>query len=93
MRKKFTATVKAKIAIEAIKGKKVSEIASLYQVHPTQVQQWKTAALDHLESLFQDKRRKRDKSKDELIEELYKIIGQRETELSWLKKKLSIPDS
>ncbi|MBU1167513.1 hypothetical protein KKC60_03850 [Patescibacteria group bacterium] len=61
MRKTFSA---------AIKAKKVSEIASLYQIHPTQVQQWKSAALDHLEDLFLDKRRKKDKSKDDLIEEL-----------------------
>jgi len=30
--------------------------------------------------------------KEKLIDELYKIIGQRDTELEWLKKKFSIFD-
>ena len=34
-----------------------------------------------------DKRQKRDKDKDMLIEELYKQIGQLKVEVDWLKKK------
>ena len=32
----------------------------------------------------------RDKTKDELIEELYKTVGKLQLELEWLKKKLEI---
>lgn len=42
--------------------------------------------------LFSDKRKSENKSQEELIEQLYKLVGQRDIELSWLKKKLSIFD-
>ena len=84
---------KAQVALEALKGEKtINQISSQYQVHPTQIQRWKTIVADGLPGLF-SQGSKKDKSlteKDELIEELYKIIGQRETELNWLKKKLNI---
>lgn len=41
-RRQFSADWKAKIAFEAIKGQRtIQEIASHYEVHPTQVTQWK----------------------------------------------------
>ncbi len=87
---------KAKIVLEVLRGEKtINQISSQYQVHPTQVQRWKTAVLEGLPGLFSKDKRK-DKvlsEKEELIEELYKNIGQRETELNWLKKKLSITDN
>ena len=43
----FGRAFKAKVAIEAIKGvKTVNEIASIYEVHPNQVRQWKKQALE-----------------------------------------------
>jgi len=46
-RRNFGKAFKAKVAIEAIKGEKtVNEIASLYEVHPSQVRQWKKLALE-----------------------------------------------
>ncbi len=87
---------KARIALEAIRGEKtINQISSHYQLHPNQVQRWKAAALEGLPGLFSKDCRK-DKilsEKEKLIEDLYKIIGQRETELNWLKKKLNITDS
>ena len=91
MKKQFTPHQKASVALAVLKGDKtVSQISSLYQVHPTQVHQWEKVAKEGLLSLFADKRKRADKEKDDLIEELYKIIGQRDTELDWLKKKLHL---
>ena len=40
MRKKISAELKAKVAIEAVKGlMTISEIASIYQIHPNQISQ------------------------------------------------------
>ena len=51
MRKKISAELKAKVAIESIKGlKTISEISSIYQVHPHQVSLWKK---QYLESAIQ----------------------------------------
>ncbi|MDD4641184.1 MAG: transposase, partial [Bacteroidales bacterium] len=42
MRKKISAEIKARVAIEAVRGMKtISEIASQYEVHPNQVSLWK----------------------------------------------------
>lgn len=87
MRKKYTAKQKASIALSAIKGEKLSKIASSYEVHPTQIGQWKKVIEDEVENLFLDKRKKENYNKDRMIEELYKVIGQRDIELAWLKKK------
>ena len=91
MKKQFTSVQKANVALAMIKGDKtVSQISSLYQIHPTQIKQWERIAKEGLQILFTDKRKREDKEKDQLIEELYKIIGQRDTELDWLKKKLHL---
>ena len=91
MKKIFTPQQKAFIALEAVKGDKtISQIASIHEVHPTQVQQWKKIVSENVSSLFSDKRRKEGKSEQQIIDELYRIIGQRDMELAWLKKKLQI---
>ena len=91
MKKYLKASQKAAIVLAALKGEKtVNELSSLYQVHPTQIKRWKKTAEESLAGIFKDKRKKEGKNKDKLIDELYKIIGQRETELAWLKKKLHL---
>jgi transposase len=89
MKKTFTPQQKAQVVLAAIKGEKtISQIASLYEVHPTQVQAWKKQALSALPDVFADKRKKENQTQEQLINELYKTVGQRDIELEWLKKKL-----
>ena len=91
MKKVFTPQQKATVALAAIRGDKtVSQIASDYEVHPTQVQQWKKTMLENISSIFTDKRTKEGKPERELIDELYRVIGQRDIELGWLKKKFQL---
>ncbi len=91
MKKIFTPQQKAQVAVAAIKGEKtISQIAGLYEVHPTQIQAWKKQALSVLPEIFSDKRKKENQTQDQLINELYKIVGQRDIELEWLKKKLQL---
>jgi len=68
----------------------MSKIASLYQVHPTQIGRWKKILENEAEKLFSDKRKKENQGKDRLIEELYRVVGRREMEISWLKKKYNL---
>src|SRR5881275_1602009 len=52
-RKNYSSDLKARVALEAIKGQKTAnEIAAEYAVHPTQIAQWKKQALDGLPELF-----------------------------------------
>ena len=91
MKKVFTPQQKAAVALEAIKGDRtVNQIASAYEVHPSQIQSWKKIVQENLTTLFTDKRRKEGKPEQELIDELYRTIGQRDIELGWLKKKFQL---
>ena len=90
----FSPQEKAQVALTAIKGEKtMSQISSEFQAHPTQIGLWKKQALDNLAELFKDNRKKEKQVKlahQEQLDNLYKVIGQRDIELDWLKKKLSI---
>ncbi len=56
-RRKFSSALKARVAIEAIKGQRsVSELAGEHQVHPSQITQWKKQLLESAEQLFSDRR-------------------------------------
>ncbi len=88
--KKHTPKQKASITLAALRGEKISKLSSDYQIHPNQIAKWKKTAEDEIESVFLYKRKKENKSKDRMIDELYKIIGQREVEISWLKKNTNL---
>lgn len=94
---KISKEEKAKIVLAVLRGDKtVNEIAAHYSVHPTLISRWKQTATEGLAELFEDKRRKVDRDKyqeqAQQIERLQKMVGQREVELDWLKKKLSVFD-
>lgn len=89
MKKIFTPKQKADVVLATIRGDQpINQISSIYQVHPTQIQNWKKIVLENMPSLFGGQNNKEYISQEKLIEELYKTIGQRDMELSWLKKKL-----
>ena len=81
---------KAFIALAALWGEKISKLSSDYQVHPNQIGKWKKLAEEELAVLFTDKRKKENHSQERIIDELYKTIGQRDIEISWLKKKYKL---
>ena len=87
-KKTFSSEFKAKVAIEALKGHKMTnELASEFEVHPTQINSWKKQLLDESKNLFSGKN---DKDMELLTQErdrLYMQIGQLAVELDWLKKK------
>lgn len=87
-RKRYSAEMKAKIALEAIKGQKTAnEIAAEYGVHPTQIAQWKKQALDGLPDVFSGGKSKQEQSEEALIASLYQQIGQLKVQVDWLEKK------
>ena len=91
MRKKFDAGLKAKVAIEALRGEKtITELSSEYGVHPNQVSKWKQDLIQGAAEVFT----KENKDKANLLEEekdkLFKHIGKIQVENDWLKKKLDI---
>ena len=87
-RRSFSGEMKARIALEAIKGQRtIAEIASHYGVHPVQVTKWKRQAVESMPQLFVDRRTQDGNGEEALKAELYQQIGQLQVELDWLKKK------
>ena len=67
-RKSYSADMKAKIALEAVKGQRtVQEIATHYGVHPSQVAQWKRQVVENLPEIFQDGRGKDHQKKNQAM--------------------------
>lgn len=88
IRRVHSVAFKVAVALELIKGADtVSQICFKYKIHPTQANNWKQKALEALKGGFEEARVNQDRSRDELVEELYKQIGKLKVELDFLKKK------
>lgn len=87
-RKRYSCAEKAKIALEAIKGAlTLAEISSRYDVHATQVNQWKRQALKAFPELFANKTNEVKEDYESQLGELYQQIGRLKVENDFLKKK------
>jgi putative transposase len=93
-RKKQTARsaeFKAKVALAALsEGKTIQQLATVFDVHPTQIQVWKKQLLLGATSLFQTGAQVQDAAAQQSREaELFEQIGRLNMELDWLKKKVA----
>lgn len=89
MRKNYTGEFKAKVTIQMIREHEtVAELASKYEVHRSLLTRWKKEALEGLPDVFSTAKKKTENDTQQLIEELYKQIGQLKVENDWLKKKV-----
>lgn len=93
-KRQHTANFKVQVALEAIKQTKtLAQIASEYQVHPTQIRRWKEKVETGLLHVFNNEDHLYQlKQKDELINELYRHVGKLQLQLGWLKKKMGFID-
>src|SRR5829696_7816383 len=88
-RKSYSAELKARVALEAIKGQMtVNQIATRYDVHPNLVAQWKQQAIKQMPESFTRSSARAAEDDEQLKSQLYQQIGQLKVELDWLKKKV-----
>ena len=94
MRKHYSDTFKAEVALELLKEEQsVAQIASARQVHPNQLYEWKTTALKGLVRSFSSEHKAASALKtryEKRLQELYAEIGRLTTQVNWLKKKSGI---
>jgi transposase-like protein len=86
-KQKHSAGFRAKVALAAVKEvHTISEVASQFGVHPTQIHKWKRRLVDGAEELFTRPGEVRHQAETD-VAELYEQIGRLKMELEWLKKK------
>ena len=91
MKKQYSPSQKATIALAAIKeDRSINQIASEYQLHPTQVRRWRDALKAGAPDIYiqSNTKTKTNLISQSEIDELHRVIGIRDAELEWLKKKI-----
>jgi putative transposase len=87
-RKQHSKEFKAKVALEALKGiSSLSELASRYKVHPTQIAQWKKLLVENAADVFERGRSGGSADAEGLTAPLYQEIGRLKMEVDFLRKK------
>jgi putative transposase len=76
--------------LEAVRGERtLNELAGQFELHPTQVVQWKKRLVEGAASLFEGRSERNGAEELALRDRLYQEIGQLKVELDWLKKSMS----
>ena len=87
-RKQHSPGFKAKVALEAVRSERtLNELAGQFELHPTQVVQWKKRLVAGASELFNGHADRTAAQESALRDRLYQEIGQMKVELDWLKKK------
>ena len=88
-RKQHHPAFKARVALEALKAEEMTaEIASRFEVHPSQVRTWKRALAEGAAGIFGGDSEREKEADQVLISQLYQHIGQLKVERDFLKDKV-----
>ena len=86
-RRRFTAEFKAKVALEAIRGKRtISELATKHQLHPTQTTPSTRPAVEHRATAYDDRASDAPVGREAEVTKLHAKIGQLVVERDFLAK-------
>ena len=87
-RRKHSPAFKAKVALEALKGREtVAQLAVRYEVHPGQIQAWKKALAEGASGVFGNGKDQKARNDDAPIARLYQEIGRLKVERDFLGER------
>jgi transposase len=88
-RRKFTATFKTEVVLEALKERKtMSELAQQFDLHPNQIATWKREFLAGASTVFETKTEVVQQELEAERDQLFRQIGKLQVENDFLKKRV-----
>jgi len=87
-RRTFSSEFKSRVVRTALReDKTLAQLASEFDVHPNQITEWKKQAIDSLPDIFSKKQKHDQQDNQQLIDRLYRQIGELQVDVNWMKKK------
>ena len=85
---KHSPASKPNTALAALQGDQtIAQLASRFEVHPSQIHAWKRALVEGAPGLFGSEQKSLEKAKDAQIDQPYRNIGQLKVERDFLAER------